>query len=338
MRTSTLDHDEILEHLLSMQEAIAGALIEHMRTAPAGGWSAQIRDEEGDTVFGLDAVVEDVLLAHCREWGEHRRFTLLAEGIDARGMVFGSKGAGGVPFRLLVDPIDGTRNLMFDKRSAWCLMGAAPDRGPRTRLSDVEVAVMTELPTTRMAVRDRLWAIRGRGARADRRNLYTGEDAPLSVSPSRARTLRWGFATVDNFFRGGKELLARIEEDLLERALGPWNPEKADVYCDHYISSGGQLAELALGRDRFVLDLRPLVHAALGATSSLCARPYDLCTVRIAQEAGCVVESVDGSPLDAPFDVGTNVAFAAYANEDLARELRPIVRDVVEKHLGRGAA
>ena len=53
---------------------------------------------------------------------------------------------------------------MFDKRSAWCLMGVAVDRGAQTSLRDLEVAVMTELPTTRQATSDVLWAVRGRGA------------------------------------------------------------------------------------------------------------------------------------------------------------------------------
>ena len=31
-------------------------------------------------------------------------------------------------WRLLVDPIDGTRGLMYQKRSAWILTGVAPNR------------------------------------------------------------------------------------------------------------------------------------------------------------------------------------------------------------------
>ena len=32
--------------------------------------------------------------------------------------------------KLIVDPIDGTRSLMYDKRSAWVLAAVAPQRGP----------------------------------------------------------------------------------------------------------------------------------------------------------------------------------------------------------------
>jgi hypothetical protein len=323
----------ILARLRALQAELRAALCEHMRSQEAHVWSRTERDDAGDTIFGIDVAAEDILLAHCRAWGESQHFTLLAEGLDPAGVVFGEPGLGGPPFRLLVDPIDGTRGLMFDKRSAWCLMGVAPDRGAATRLADVGIAVMTELPTTRQATSDVLWCTPGGGAHGERFDLRTGAVRAFTPRPSQDDTLRHGFATVANFFPGGKEHLARLEEAILARALGPWNPAKAEVYSDQYICSGGQLAEVALGRDRFVLDVRPLVHRKLGAASSLACRPYDVVTWRIAQAAGCVVLDPFGQPLDAPLDVTTNVAFACYANARLAQRLVPIVREEVQRHL-----
>ncbi len=330
---TTIDHD-LVSRLRALQADLRSSLRAHMQDQEPAVWSRTVRDDAGDTIFGIDAAVEDTLLRHCEAWGKTHHFTLLAEGLDPAGIGFGTTGRGGSPFRLLVDPIDGTRGLMFDKRSAWCLMGAAPDRGAATRLQHVEVAVMTELPTTRQSTSDVLWAIAGQGAHAERHDLATGTTHPLTLVPSQATTLRHGFATVSNFFQGGKELTARLEEAIFLRALGTWNPDKAEVYTDQYISSGGQLAEVTLGRDRFVLDVRPLVHRKLGVTSSLACRPYDIVTMRIAQEAGCVVCNPYGEPIDVPLDTTTNVAFAAYANRNLAALLIPIVRDEVRRHLG----
>jgi hypothetical protein len=306
-----------------------------MRTQETAVLSRTVRDGDGDTIFGIDVAVEDLLLTHCREWGETQHFTLLAEGLPPAGLTFGEPGRGGPPFRLLADPIDGTRGLMFDKRSAWCLMGVAPDHGSSTRLRDVEVAVMTELPTTRQATSDVLWAIAGERTQGERHDLTTTPIAThaLRVVPSPATTLRHGFATVCNYFPGGKELTARLDEAIVTRALGGWNPDKAEVYTDQYISSGGQLAEVALGRDRFVLDVRPLVHTKLGVTSSLASRPYDVVTWLVAQAAGCVVCDPFGAPLDAPLDTTTNVAFACYANKALAEQLIPIVREEIGRLL-----
>ncbi len=330
----SLDRKSILDRLRNLQADVRATLRAHMKSQSAAVWSRTVRDGTGDTIFGIDAAVETTLLEHCKEWGRTQHFVLLAEGLEQEGITFGKPGLGGPPFRLLVDPIDGTRGLMFDKRSAWSLAGAAPDRGPATGLEDVELAVMTELPTTRQHTSDVLWATRGGGAHAERHDLGNGTGTGLKVVPSHATTLRHGFATVASFFQGGKELIARVEEAILARSLGPWNPQKAEVYADQYISSGGQLAEMALGRDRFLLDVRPLVHRALGVRSSLACRPYDIVTWLVATEAGCVVRDPFGDPLRAPLDTTTNVAFAAYANEKLADVMIPIVREEVRRHLG----
>ncbi|MEZ6036758.1 MAG: inositol monophosphatase [Planctomycetota bacterium] len=322
-----------MTRLRVMQSDIRAALRAHMRSQELAVLSRTVRDGDGDTIFGIDIAVEEILLQHCQDWGRTQHFVLICEGFEPGGIQFGKPGTGGPPFRLLVDPIDGTRGLMFDKRSAWCLCGVAPDRGKATRLGDIELAVMTELPTTRQSTSDVLWAI-GDKVAGERHDLGTGNPRPLQVVPSKAADLRHGFATVCNYFPGGKELIARLDEAILQRALGSWNPDKAEIYTDQYISSGGQLAECALGRDRFVLDVRPLVHAKLGVKSSLACRPYDLCTWRVATAAGCVVLDPFGEPLDVPLDVSTNVAFACYANPQLAKQLVPIVREEVRRVLG----
>ena len=67
-------------------------------------------------------------------------------------------------------------------------------------------------------------------------------------------------------------------------------------------------------------------------TSSLCSKPYDLCTALVAQEAGCVVTAPDGAELDVPLDITTNVAFAGYANPALAARLQPMLTEVLQRH------
>ncbi len=334
MTPPTLDPLAIIPHLRDLQACLRAALRAHMLTQEPLVWARAVRDDVGDTIFGLDVAVEEFLLEQCAAWGQTQHFVLIAEGLDSGGVQFRRPGLGGPPFRLLVDPIDGTRGLMFDKRSAWCLMGVAPDKGTATSLADIEMAMMTELPTTRQSTSDVLWAVRGSTTRCERQNVADGSVRPLPVVPSGADTLRHGFATVASFFQGGKELTAQLDEAILSRALGPWNPGKAEVYCDQYISSGGQLAELALGRDRFVLDVRPLVHARLGVKSSLCCRPYDICCALIAEAAGCVITDPMGQPLAAPLDTTTNVAWVGYANQRLAAKMQPIVREELLRVLG----
>jgi len=325
--------NDLVAKLAELQRRLRAALRAEMERQSSEVLSRSARDGAGDTIFGIDIAAEEVLLRFCEEWGKETCFVLVAEGLEPEaGVTFGSPGSSGPELRVIIDPIDGSRGLMYDKRSAWSLAAVAPDRGPETKLSDITHAVMTELPTTRQATSDVLWATRGERTLGRREPLDGSAGRDLDVTPSSREDLLHGFATVANYFPGGKELTSRVEEELFRLERGGWNPEKAEVYTDQYISSGGALAELALGRDRFVLDIRPLVHEHIGAAASLCCRPYDLCAALVAQQAGCVVTAPDGSPLDAPLDVTTNVAYVGYANQRLAARVQPMVVAALGAH------
>ena len=87
-------------------------------------------------------------------------------------------------WRIIVDPIDGTRGLMYQKRSAWILTGVAPNRGRKQRLRDIEFAMQTEIPLVKQHLSDTIWAFRGEGAQAERFNRLTGETEPIYLKPS----------------------------------------------------------------------------------------------------------------------------------------------------------
>ena len=74
------------------------------------------------------------------------------------------------------------------------------------------------------------------------------------------------------------------------------------VFDDEYLSSAGQLYELAVGHDRWTADLRPLLQPArraAGRAPIFCAHPYDLSCELIAREAGVIVTDPRGAPLAA---------------------------------------
>src|SRR2546423_14852197 len=115
---------------------------------------------------------------------------LIAEGLPGDGLVL-PRGAReqDCRWRLLVDPIDGTRGLMYQKRSAWILTGVAPNRGAGTRLRDIVLAVQTEIPLLKQHLSDQLWALRGEGMNARRWNRVSGKAEPVTLRRSGAVTL-----------------------------------------------------------------------------------------------------------------------------------------------------
>ena len=291
----------------------------------------------GDTIYAVDRISEDVRVAELeRELGAYSPVVLIAEGLPG-GEVVLPRGAdkNRAQFCLVVDPIDGTRGLMYQKRSAWILTGIAAGRGDRETLGDIVAAVQTEIPLVKQHLSDVLWAVRGEGTQGVRVDRLTGRETPLRVRPSTAETVAHGFAMLSRFFPGGRDLLAAVDDDMMRTLLGAAPDGRALCFEDQYISSGGQLYELMMGHDRFVADLRPLLASHLARTgwpAPLCCHPYDLCTALIAEEAGVVITDDRGRPLAAPLRVDADVAWVGYANARLRELTEPALQQALKRH------
>jgi hypothetical protein len=340
-----------LQKLIALETRLRDAVLGGSHRVDAGAASAIVRDAvpgsgySGDTIYALDERGEDALLSFCEAWAAEldRPFVLIAEGLAGNGRRPFPAGAADADaaFECIVDPIDGTRALMYQKRSAWVLAAVAPGQavlGRRPTLQDLEVAVQLELPTERARLADCLWAVRGGGAAGETLDLATGERRPMRPAPSQARGLAHGFATIAKFFPGTKEAAAWLEERLFAEVVGDHAAGVPLVFDDEYVSSGGQLYELMVGHDRFIADLRPLLMdarrwqgTAPAGARRLCARPYDLCTWLIASEAGVIVTDGWGRPLAAPLDTETDVAWAGYANEALRRQIEPVLQRLLRE-------
>jgi fructose-1,6-bisphosphatase/inositol monophosphatase family enzyme len=336
MQQTLPDPAAILSKLRELQRHVRRAVLDAHDRAD----NAEVRRASAaDTIYGIDAVIEPVIEAFLEHWGRTVPMVVVCEGLEPEsGRVF-PKGLdeSRAVMRLILDPVDGTRGLMYDKRAAWSLAGAAPNKGPATRLSDIEVAVMTELPTSKMSRGDVLWAIRGRGAHAAREDVFVREgaqheDSSLIVHPSQATSIEHGFAMVANFFPGTKVLASQLMEHIIERLI-PAAVGGASVFEDQYICTGGQLYELITGHDRFNADLRPIFYAIQKQPMGLCCHPYDCAGWLIAQEAGVVLTDGLGGPLDARLDVTSPISWAGYANAQLHRQIEPLLSSFLRQRM-----
>jgi hypothetical protein len=296
--------DELRQRLCALGEHVR-ALVRHTgaldKSAVAGRTKA-------DTIYAVDRVADEALL----DWFEKHwpGVRVVSEGLDDPADV------GHPTCTVIVDTIDGTRGLMYDKRPAWCLAAVAPLEGS---LDDVTAAAMTELPTSKQCLVDQLSGTHGGGLTAERLDLRSGKRERLRPLPSSATNLEHSFSGLAKFFLPAKTALAALEAELFAR-LGCRH-----VFDDEYLSSGGQLHELISGRDRFVADLRPLVDPEAHA-----CHPYDVCTAMLLEECGGVVTDPWGRPLDAPLDAVTPVAWVGYANGALASWIGPVLAELVD--------
>lgn len=292
-----------------------------------------------DTIYQVDKVSEEVIGEWLdANWPRAWPVEIVMEGIEAADALTFPRGTpvARTLYKCILDPIDGTRNLMYDKRSAWVLSGLAPQRGARTTLADIMVAVMTELPTSKQWRADQISAVRGGGRAGVIARFFdvrTGRSRLFQPRISAARDFKHGFASLARFFPEGKALTAALEEELWQQLGCSDERNSAVVFDDQYLSTGGQLYELLVGHDRMLGDIRPQVFSKLGLRSSLACHPYDLCTEMILREAGAIIESPEGGPLRAPLDTTTPVSWIGYANPTLARQVRPVLRRLMRKYL-----
>ncbi|MBS1792756.1 MAG: inositol monophosphatase [Acidobacteria bacterium] len=322
--------------LKKLHETIRARVVETCEQSSLNQLSAIVADDEGDTIFAVDRVSEAILVEFIeREIASRFPVVLIAEGLENGRLALprGTDESEAV-WIIVVDPIDGTRGLMYQKRSAWILTGVAPNRGKETNLGDLEFAIQTEIPLVKQHLSDMLWAFRGEGLRAERYNRLTGETFELRLQPSKSPTIAQGFATVARFFPGVRDILAEIDEETVRGALGLPTLGKAQCFEDQYISTGGQLYELVAGHDRFIADLRPLMRKIMdkrGLNLSICCHPYDLSTWLVAHEAGVVVTDGHGRPPGCPLDNEEDVAWIGYANEEIRRQIEPHLQQALQK-------
>ncbi|MCX5658516.1 MAG: inositol monophosphatase [Planctomycetota bacterium] len=331
--TSSTEANDWARRLESLGEAVRKQLIA-ARNSSADMASA-VAHEGGDTIFAIDRHVEPVIEQTIAAWpASCFPLLLIAEGMgeDGRRSFPAKSGIAGATkrWRLIVDPIDGTRNIMYDKRAAWFIAAVAPDRGESTSVADAVASVMVELPPSKAGFADSFSATREAPARAKRVDLRTGAAADLAVRPSEAPTLRNGFGQVSNFFPGTKVLASELMERIVHATLGEVEPGSASVFDDQYITTAGQMIELMVGHDRFCCDLRPLFYRIVSRTSGkeirgLECHPYDVAGLLVAQRSGVIITDGLGRPLSVPMDVETGVHWCGYANAKLRDAIEPVI-------------
>ncbi len=314
-----------------IREVIAAARIRRSRS-----FSRVVAITAADAIYQVDRISEHAIAGWFeREWPAAWPVEVVMEGLaDGETLIF-PRGTAVSDTRLkcILDPIDGTRGLMHDKRSAWVLGAVASQRGRRTHLGDIVVAAMTELPTSKQSRSDQLSAVRGHGLKVTAFDPLAGGRRRVFLRPSPARDFHHGFASLVRFFPEGKALTAELEEALWSEIHPDASGASPLVFEDQYPCTGGQLYELIAGHDRMIADLRPLVFRKLGLRSALVCHPYDICTAMLLVEAGGIVETPDGRPLTVPLDTTSPVAWVGYANSVLARRVRPVLRRLIRSRL-----
>ncbi len=285
----------------------------------------------GDTTFGIDEAVESELSQWLDERAQLAPISLLTE--DAGWRHRGPDGSGGVREldgfdhggpRLCVDPVDGTRHLMLDLRSAWAVIALAPPGAGTPRQREACAACLMELPDSRARVARRLSARRGAGTRVGEIELATSQlinSRELRVDGD--DRMDHGYMPFFAFHPDLRANVAQLAFDFFQRLESEEGAELVHCYDDQYICNAGQLALTAMGTYRMVVDARQAIAQHRGRPAQT-TKPYDVAgAILCVQEAGAVVTSLEGAELDFPWDTETPLSFAAFTNQATRERAEP---------------
>src|SRR5688572_30744329 len=104
--------------LCALQDEIRDRLIA-ARDRDAGRFAEAAAVTAADTIYHVDRLSEEAILAwFARHWPKTWPVELVMEGIEDADHVTFPRGTpvAKTMFKCILDPIDGTRNLMYDKR------------------------------------------------------------------------------------------------------------------------------------------------------------------------------------------------------------------------------
>jgi hypothetical protein len=296
----------------------------------------------GDETFAIDAACE----AAVDRWFErHARRAPLSVLTEDRGWRHLGPAPHGVRAladfdhggpRLAVDPVDGTRNVMADLRSAWTVVSACGPGASEPRAADVVHGTLGELPTTNAAFARRLCADAGRGAWRSAVDFTSGAHSRLLRVCVDERVELEGYLPFFRYDLASRRDATALEVDFLERLVAHEGANARRLFDDQYICSAGQLVLLTLGTYRMVCDPRVLLAHRRGSPATT-SKPYDLAgALLVAREAGSVLAPLAGElhvdargeprPFDFALDATTPVGFVGFHNRATAERLLPHLR------------
>jgi hypothetical protein len=318
--------------LTVMHKEIREAVREDLGLKEKSFLSGEAHQGAGDVSFQVDVRPEEIVRRTFRDMPE--AVVVVCEGL---GRVVFPAGATETEaaWWVVIDPLDGSREISYGKRSAWVLSGVAP-AGPALTLADIVWAIQTEVPTLSQTTGVVLTAGSGQPTAIESCDLATGavHRAETGLRPSGSASVRGGFAVFADYFAGGHAVTGQIADLVFDDALGPVETGRALAFNDQYLSTAGCMYLMANGTYRFFADLRPVVGqvaAQSGRNVGLCAHPYDLCAYLIAEQAGVIITDPAGAPLSYPLATNVDCGWVGYANQAIRNEMEAPLRGAIAK-------
>lgn len=314
---------KLLRTIEDFQGRMRESVLDQLLTQSSEYLSQVAGSGAGDISYRVDKFAERFIGQLGEDLSQIQSVEVISEGV---GRMTFPRSVKNPVIKALVDPVDGTRGIMYDLYSAWVETGIAKNKGDSTSLADIDLAIMTEIPTTKQKRGSVVWAARGLGAYEEVWDLVNERWVSVKkLQSSSSPDLLHGFAVFADPFSNYTGQLGEFRKTVMDRLLG-LNQDSSIVFNDQILTSAGQIYNLATGKYRFFADILPKF-----TPNGLCTHPYDLATMLVAEEAGVIITDTEGKPLSYPLDTDTNCSLIGYANQEIRSKVEPILLEELAK-------
>ena len=237
---------------------------------------------------------------------------------------------------VLIDPVDGSRELMRDERAAWLIFAYGKWKGKETKLKDIQGVILGRLPPSREHIYEFI--------------LASETTEPLvykfDLTTLRGRNIEnleeWEVEELKN--RGLNDIdhshicfVAPFPpyKHVAEIADNFWNAVGNKViFNEQYLTTAGQMLAMLEGKISLIVDIRKIIKNRYGV-DMLCAHPYDVPAAYILKKLGAIVtgkdmkeESFWNQPL---IPLNTDMEFIAFPNKEMFNKYAEILKNAINK-------
>ncbi|MHC1592128.1 MAG: hypothetical protein ACXQS8_08570 [Candidatus Helarchaeales archaeon] len=275
-----------------------------------------------DREYSIDSIAKKLLYRELQCLEDNFPAFVIGEGVEHQ--------VGKQPsIYILVDPIDGTREIKTRSGQAWILIGAFD--GSRLDQFIGGVCVPIGFDVTGRKEIFRVIA----GEKAEKLMLVNGREKKLPIEPTTRSVFVVLFINPATYFRGCGPL-AVFHDQVLECILGSLKPSESKIFFRTKLCSNAAILDVINGTAGAMLDFRPLLPKMTGL-KPMCAKIYDVfISLKIAESLSIPFLIFDEGLQDMKkmsiLEIEKDIGFMIAGNEKLMIPLINAVKSTLEKH------
>ncbi len=289
-----------------------------------------------DVSYGIDTIIDNIYRRHLNDlYRKYNDLNILSEHYS-------------YPIRenakyfVLIDPVDGSRELMRDERAAYFIFAWGEWKGKETTLSDIKGVALGRLPTSRECIYEFIVVSENKEPTKYIYNILKQPYEEIN-SPKNWKSKKMENNSVRDIEHTHicfvapfypYRYTATIADEFYEEVKKRFG--KKELFNEQYLTTAGQMIGMIEGKLSMIVDIRPSIKAN-SSIEMLCAHPYDVPAAYLIKKLGGVVVGKDFKEEtfwnQKIIPLNRDIEFIAFPNKEIFEKYGGILRSIIEKKI-----